>query len=130
MKIVRHPYLEDIVSHQRIYGSDRGEMYFAFNCDENGVIEETKLHEAAVENYKACVAGTKFINDVKMVFIEVKTTNGTVRHEGIGLCDDCGAKVYLTDSLTNTCDCGAEYNMSGQRLRPRSEWEEPMDDDY
>lgn len=36
----------------------------------------------------------------------------------------CGAEVQL-DSFTNECqNCGALYNMSGQSLRPASEWEE------
>ena len=26
--------------------------------------------------------------------------------------------------FTNTCLCGADYNMSGQRLAPRSQWGE------
>lgn len=41
----------------------------------------------------------------------------------IGLCDECGERVCL-DGFTNTCDCGADYNMSGQRLADRSQWGE------
>jgi len=26
--------------------------------------------------------------------------------------------------FTNTCRCGADYNMSGQQLAPRSQWGE------
>ena len=37
-------------------------------------------------------------------------------------CEECGEKVYLTDGFANTCDCGAEYNVFGQRLAPRSQW--------
>lgn len=39
----------------------------------------------------------------------------------IGKCDDCGREVMLY-SFTNTCECGAEYNTSGQKLAPRSQW--------
>lgn len=35
----------------------------------------------------------------------------------------CGNEVYC-GGFTNTCDCGADYNMSGQRLAPRSQWGE------
>lgn len=27
------------------------------------------------------------------------------------------------------CECGRIYNLGGQELRPRSEWEEPMEED-
>jgi hypothetical protein len=28
------------------------------------------------------------------------------------------------------CACGRLYNLGGQELRPRTEWEEQMEDDY
>lgn len=39
---------------------------------------------------------------------------------GIVRCD-CGELVYLC-GFTNTCDCGADYNLQGDRLAPRSQW--------
>lgn len=36
----------------------------------------------------------------------------------------CGRAVTLDDPMTNTCDCGQEYNGSGQHLAPRSQWGE------
>jgi len=37
---------------------------------------------------------------------------------------DCGEELHL-DGFTNTCDgCEADYNGSGQRLAPRSQWGE------
>ena len=47
------------------------------------------------------------------------------REEGlpaIGQCD-CGRRVEL-EFFTNTCECGAEFNSSGQRLGPREFWGE------
>jgi hypothetical protein len=41
----------------------------------------------------------------------------------VGICDDCGAKVELR-GFTNTCECGADYNMSGSHLAPREQWGE------
>jgi hypothetical protein len=36
----------------------------------------------------------------------------------------CGAEIECRN-FTNTCDqCGADYNFSGQRLAPRSQWGE------
>ena len=36
---------------------------------------------------------------------------------------DCGHNLELT-AFTNTCVCGTDFNMSGQRLAPRSQWGE------
>jgi glycyl-tRNA synthetase (class II) len=41
---------------------------------------------------------------------------------GIVKCS-CGQEVSC-DSFTNTCRCGADYNFSGTRLAPRSQWGE------
>ena len=40
-----------------------------------------------------------------------------------GTCESCGEEVGLMQ-FTNTCRCGADYNSSGQRLAPRSQWGE------
>lgn len=36
---------------------------------------------------------------------------------------DCGKEVVCSN-FTNTCYCGADYNFSGTRLAPRSQWGE------
>ena len=38
-------------------------------------------------------------------------------------CVVCGREVWL-GHFTNTCECGADYNMSGDKLVPRSLWGE------
>lgn len=51
-------------------------------------------------------------------------TYGKHHHEAaVGECDRCGRKVHL-HGFTNTCQCGADYNMSGQLLASRSQWGE------
>lgn len=42
---------------------------------------------------------------------------------------ECGEEV-LCASFTNTCDCGADYNMSGQLLAPREQWGEETGEHY
>lgn len=37
---------------------------------------------------------------------------------------DCEAPLELSRSWANSCECGAEYNGSGQQLAPRSQWGE------
>lgn len=39
----------------------------------------------------------------------------------VGICENCNADVELR-GFTNTCECGADYNMSGERLAPREQW--------
>ena len=41
----------------------------------------------------------------------------------VGACNGCGSEVVLS-GFTNTCDCGKDYNMSGQELAPREQWGE------
>jgi hypothetical protein len=43
-------------------------------------------------------------------------------------CDCCGEPVEL-HGFTNTCECGADYNMSGDMLAPRSQWGEETGED-
>lgn len=68
-------------------------------------------------NYRACLART---NDT--------VPEGVVRREGsyrvpaVGECP-CGAHVELAH-FTNTCECGRDYNGSGQELAPREQWGE------
>ena len=42
----------------------------------------------------------------------------------------CGVEVHCHDSWANTCDCGKEYNGSGQTLAPRSHWGEETGEDF
>lgn len=39
-------------------------------------------------------------------------------------CVVCKYRCVTLQGFTNTCDCGADYNGSGQRLAPRSQWGE------
>ncbi len=41
----------------------------------------------------------------------------------IGECVHCSKHVSLS-GFTNTCECGADYNSSGQLLAPREQWGE------
>jgi hypothetical protein len=47
----------------------------------------------------------------------------------------CGGEVNLSgaahgpDYAASCPQCGALYNLSGQALRPKAEWEEPLEED-
>lgn len=53
---------------------------------------------------------------------DVLLRNGLYGRRAVGRCS-CGREVLLR-GFTNTCECGADYNISGQRLAPRSQWGE------
>lgn len=36
----------------------------------------------------------------------------------------CGRTVAIYGRMTNSCDCGADYNWNGDRLAPREQWGE------
>lgn len=89
---------------------------FSFPCNAVGTVAQ--LNPAAQENLEKCVDGTY---DVVDQGVQEYTNRYTIA--AVLKCD-CGAKVQL-DGFTNTCDrCRADYNMSGQRLAPRSQWGE------
>lgn len=62
------------------------------------------------------------INGEKIYDMGVMDFHHTHKEPAIGLCD-CGCEVSL-GGFTNTCECGADYNWSGQRLAPRECWGE------
>ena len=78
-------------------------------------------------NYQKCISGdvatiqTPFVDYVERVY----------RRPKVCKCD-CGQKLSMecdNEGLVY-CHCGKSYNSSGASIRPRSEWEEPYEDDY
>jgi len=59
---------------------------------------------------------------LKIIRTEPMSRNFRTVNVKIGECV-CGREVMLY-SFTNACDCGRDYNMSGQELAPRSQWGE------
>lgn len=123
MKIIKHREMETVVEYERLYGVKPSQVYFAFKCSEQGVVDST-INPVAYDNYKQCEAGTKVVNGNTMEFLEVKKFEQDVWHNAVGICDKCESKLELVDAMTNTCDCGAEYNGSGQRLEDRRLWDD------
>ena len=70
-----------------------------------------------------------------MAKVERKYDKDTARLvSATGKCEVCGRKIDFhfrnADSTGAVdCECGAIYNTSGQRLQPRDQWEEPIDED-
>lgn len=86
---------------------------WAFDADQK--IED--LSEAALENLALIVCDPRFPR-------RLHEWDQSFTNPALGLCDICDHEVYL-EGFTNTCDfCGADYNLDGQRLAPRSQWGE------
>ena len=87
---------------------------YAFSCDEDGVVDESRLPPFALENYRKCIAEGPG---------EFERYERGYSEPAIGKCS-CGEEVVLAN-FTNTCDgCGADYNSSGQMLACCSQWGE------
>lgn len=122
---------------------------YSFDCNEKGEVDKDKLSCIALANYQLCLSGkTERLvrvhydfnrNDPNQEYVPVLCTGRwvevkiappviqEVKHSycepAIGECNGCGEEVILS-GFTNTCDCGLDYNMSGQQLAPRSQWGE------
>lgn len=94
---------------------------FSFDCDENGIVDESKLPPIAQENLQMCRRGASE-DGHKLIGPSIKRYEHSYNEPAIGVCNHCGRDVYLDHALTNPCECGAEYNLSGQELAPRSQW--------
>ena len=120
MKITQEPYCEEGVEYSLNYrwrGSEPNHG-FTFPCDKDGNVDMADLSPAGRENLRKCQDG-----EYDVVPEGVQEREWSYRHPRVGKCD-CGEEVVL-DRFTNTCyGCGADYNMSGQRLAPRSQWGE------
>ena len=122
MKIIRHrEFIEQPVQYERRfwYEGHEGRWGCCFACDEHGNL--FPMNEGARANYEQCITGT--LDGEKVIDGGVRSYKLRGYWEpAIGLCS-CGREVVL-DGFTCTCDCGADYNSSGQRLGPRSSWGE------
>ena len=125
---------------------------FSFECDKEGNVNPLLLHKCARENYKNCLSGKDWRlvgvqyaydrNDPEggydgykpvlctgrweeLTFSKGRLVEHTNRYvePAVGECNHCGEEVHLT-GFTNTCECGTDYNMSGQELAPREQWGE------
>lgn len=116
MKILHPSRLVVTVRHVLTFAYDAlPSAGYAFECDANGVVDEAQLEAPGLANYRACLAGTNGTHATG-----VETYENRYREPAVGECV-CGASVCL-DSFTNTCDCGRDYNRSGNLLAARALW--------
>lgn len=107
------------VRYQRVYHrADSTLSGYSFDCDKEGNIATLKLCKEALDNLEACRNGSLGCVDGGVTEVAWSWTEPTV-----GICEECGLDVEF-DNFTNICECGADYNMSGQLLAPREQWGE------
>lgn len=109
MRITKHSEFVDLVSYTLQFAG------YAFDCDAKGQVDLEAMPLVARANLQ------KLLQDHGPG--RVVRHERTVREPAEGRCD-CGRCVVLDDSWINSCDCGREYNGSGQELAPRAQWGE------
>lgn len=120
MQIVSKGKNEIVVTHGLFFRRVGGSRHdgFCFPCDEYGRPKDSEMTPTARESLLNCLARREPVEDPVVEQFETR-----IKEYAIGICEDCGDKVELS-GFTNTCECGADYNMSGQRLAPREQWGE------
>jgi hypothetical protein len=127
MRIIKRSERGTSVSYCHEYGQDwngngRISLCSGFDCDPMGVIDVTRLMPAALNNLRECRAGMRD-DGTKVYDLGVQKREHHYYQPAVGECVHCKRHVTL-GSFTNTCLCGADYNMSGQLLAHRSQWGE------
>ena len=122
MKILKRRSHEEIITHLLCFShtADPNSGY-SFECDSNGVVDEGLLNVDALNNLRQCRDGN--VRGHLVDPAEIQTSTRRYTHSAIGECNCCQSEVVLS-GFTNTCECGADYNMSGQQLAARSQWGE------
>lgn len=124
MKIISKRELVVTISYQ-LFFQRTGEFEgsgFAAQCNEKGVLLHRHLNECIVNCLRELKATGTLVGEQYEKPVVVKNTHG-YRKPAVGECDCCGRHVTLS-GFTNTCECGADYNMSGSMLASRSQWGE------
>lgn len=118
LPIIRQSERHEEVSYSLVYACNDCEgAGFSFPCNEDGKLL-LPMNDVTLDNYCKCVAG---VHDVTCEGVRKDVRRWT--EPAVGQCE-CGHSVELAE-FTNTCAvCGRDYNMSGQRLAPRSQWGE------
>lgn len=114
MRIIKQRERIESTIYRRFFECRDSRGGFAFECDKDGKLLSPH------ENYDLCMTGV--IDGEIMIDRGIESRNHHDYEPSVGLCD-CGKEVYL-HGFTNTCECGRDYNMSGQLLAPRECWGE------
>lgn len=113
IEIIEHcRWVSEIIHYRHFSNPDVPGAGYLFESDADGNIDFAALTPVKQNSYRHAVA--------EYIDRGVRTVDEGYRQPSIGRCA-CGKEVELP-SFTNTCECGREYNSSGQELAPRSQW--------
>lgn len=123
----RREWIEQCEYSHSFYWKKDPNAGFSFSCFETGEMDIESLSEGAKENLWRAIFGL-FNESLKYEGIVERDTS--YRTQAHGTCP-CGRQVFLEHDYGHgiDCDCGRIYNMSGQELAPRSQWEDRWDED-
>lgn len=118
LEIIKCRTYSEAVHHRRVFdfADEPGRGYW-FESDDRGQVKEDDLTPEARANLHRCMTGQYDVVDQG-----VRTWRTQYTDPAVGRCV-CGREVELF-GFTNTCECGIDYNMSGQALAPREQWGE------
>lgn len=105
----------------RLLVQRKGEPYgngCMFDCDAAGSLVTPERH---AQRLAELARDEAYDAPAVVSFVHRWTTPAAVRCR-------CGAEVEL-HGFTNACECGIDYNMSGQELAPREQWGEETGED-
>ena len=124
-KIIKKRERVTVTTYEHVYTHvDNPGSGFFFPCDRMGIVDVDSLKPAGLENFRKCVEKEYNVVDRG---VEERTHSYT---EPAVLRCNCGRHVHL-ETNDNECRCGAIYNLFGQELAPRDQWEEEDNcDDY
>lgn len=97
---------------------ERTEAGFGFPCGADGQVIQAEMLPPARANLAHCLDGTFDVS-----FEGVRNESYSFMVAAVGECVGCHQEVEL-GGFTNTCQCGLDYNGSGQLLAPREQWGE------
>lgn len=120
MKIIKHSGHREWTEYTLHFDYVGAPRYcgYAFDCDQNGNVNESKLSDCARGSLAECRANANGIYQPG----RVEKFDRAVFEYAEGRCE-CG-EIVILDRFTNPCDCGRDYNMFGQELAPRDQWGE------
>lgn len=118
MKIIRRAARVRFERYAQVFAcNDCPGAGYSFACDKQGNLENPS--PVALSNYQNCIQGL-----YPVTFQGMRDESYTVFEPALGVCEFCRAQVELSTD-PNLCEgCGAEYNMCGQLLAPREQWDD------
>lgn len=119
-KIIHPRERKTDISYNRVFQriGDYNGNGFSFSCDKDGNL--LNASEAAMKNFKACLADPEHYEDYGVV-----EHKHTYMENAIAECSNCGTEFELYDEYLGACECpncGQWYNLSGQELNPVNTW--------